>query len=694
MEICTIEECCGVAVQDYILRSVAYELRTRSEIAHLGQLYDTLRTMLNFVSYTHIFAWELLAQTAGKLAVAKYNEQLLEKKLLVQELNQAGRLLENFYQASWYDLAKQKGRSAVETPIEDVRERVRDALEIYKVVQEAADRLVYGEDVAYRLMPKVRSYKPAPEVVLVVNVVGNWASVGITTFWSILRYRSTALRTFIFGDRSGIRDWRQMMKTISLAVPHVLDQARFDYIDIFEHPKMNSYFKRLASGCAESNMSKALYARMLCHELLPLDVKRAIALDLGDILVFQDILELWQEGDHLEASELLAAASHRSYEESQRQSKPSMLNGGVVLYEVEKMRRAGYTEDTLRAAELGLSKGYGHFCVWDQDIINVMHQELWQQQRVRILPCRWSIFPVANWQFFWNAPSFWLPELIDLRRYPGLLAADELIHFCPSATEMMHTVFAFQSKRDKKLARDVALAQGVRNAQPNSFIKAPDGTTCRCGEPAALLHVPSTQKLWPWVQWLFRFHRPSFLPPADDAFYARSEQSEDLGGGFWGSEDQKDLDQMMTGTFAWAKTSGASVVSGHCATMPTVDGHYTHVQVPVPTRSFRVTAETNATVDAHMFFGHIMTIGNELYSVGLELAIDAYNKSSTLLRWGMQGPELGSYMGPVLENEGWSEIWVDVSMEKAPWSHSEVDFEVAADLFFLHVVPSSDAGMF
>ena len=71
-------------MQDYILRSVAYELRVNEDIAHLGQLYDTLRTMLNFVSYTHIYAWELLAQTAGKLAVKKYNEQAEEKRLVIR----------------------------------------------------------------------------------------------------------------------------------------------------------------------------------------------------------------------------------------------------------------------------------------------------------------------------------------------------------------------------------------------------------------------------------------------------------------------------------------------------------------------------------------------------------------------------------------------------------------------------------
>ena len=46
-------------------------------------------------------------------------------------------------------------------------------------------------------------------------------------------------------------------------------------------------------------MSKALYARLLCHELLPLDVERAIAMDLGDILVFEDILGLWESSSNM-----------------------------------------------------------------------------------------------------------------------------------------------------------------------------------------------------------------------------------------------------------------------------------------------------------------------------------------------------------------------------------------------------------
>ena len=45
------------------------------------------------------------------------------------------------------------------------------------------------------------------------------------------------LRVFIFGDQLGIRDWRAMMRTVKFAAPQMIDRVRFDYIDIFQHPR-------------------------------------------------------------------------------------------------------------------------------------------------------------------------------------------------------------------------------------------------------------------------------------------------------------------------------------------------------------------------------------------------------------------------------------------------------------------------
>lgn len=376
----TAEECCGLNFQTLLINSVAKELRATEDLDTLRQIYAVLQAFLHFVNHGHIYAWELIAQTAGKVALAAYNDfasmanelgedMFKSQKLLVmREINHAAHLLENFFQAAWYHHAQETGRSAIETDITEVRPKFQNALQIYKVVQEAGSNLIYDQAEAH----DPRTFAPrhlakSPEIVLVVNVVGSWASVGIVTFWSIWRHRSTPLRVFVLGDQQGIREWRLLIKEVKVAVPHFVHKLRFHYVDIFQHPRMTAYFARLPSECASTNMSKALYARMLCHEILPEDVDRAIALDLGDIIVFRDILDLWNQGDLLEADELLAAASHRSAEEAMRQTKPSMLNGGVVLYEVRRMRSSNYTEDTLKAAALGLDKGYQHFCIWDQD---------------------------------------------------------------------------------------------------------------------------------------------------------------------------------------------------------------------------------------------------------------------------------------------------------------------------------------
>ena len=232
-------------------------------------------------------------------------------------------------------------------------------------------------------------------------------------------------------------------------------------------------------------------------------------------------------------------------------------------------------------------------------------------------------------QFFKNMLQFCLTWVVLLHRNSNWIQVNVSCWTIPismavSRSRMLHTVFAFERKQDRRLARNVALAQGIRNQQPGSSIRAPDGSTCACFQRASLLHVPSTMKLWPWVQKLFRFHSPPFIQDMevdDDAlFRARSEQGEELGGGFWGSEDSKDLESMRQGTLKWARDTGSSVVSGNCATTPTSLGNYAHVDFPkTETTSeshLKLKLETNALVDAHIFVGTIYTVPDGLQSMG------------------------------------------------------------------------------
>ena len=211
-----VEECCGLKVQRALLQSVARDLRAAEEVAHLREIYSVLQAFCHFVNFGDISAWELLAQAAGKVALAEYNDFALRapelgsesyrsrRLFLMREINHAAHLLENFFQAAWYHHAMETGRSAMETDISEVRPKFQNAMIIYEVVQDAADFLLYDFESQLAVQnPRWIPIMAAPEIVLVVNVIGSWASVGFVTFWSILRHRSTPLRVFVLGDQEG-----------------------------------------------------------------------------------------------------------------------------------------------------------------------------------------------------------------------------------------------------------------------------------------------------------------------------------------------------------------------------------------------------------------------------------------------------------------------------------------------------------
>ena len=79
------------------------------------------------------------------------------------------------------------------TDINEVWPRFENALKVYSGVQNAADTLLYDAVARYGMIPGTPRLSTAPEVVLVLTVVGPWASVGIRHLLSILRTRSTPL---------------------------------------------------------------------------------------------------------------------------------------------------------------------------------------------------------------------------------------------------------------------------------------------------------------------------------------------------------------------------------------------------------------------------------------------------------------------------------------------------------------------
>lgn len=678
----SFDDCCGARAMQGLADRIRLLVPT-SDIHDLAGLTMLLKVVITIIHTHSLDAWEVLAQVLTRRAVMRYDkliengghaffdtvpEQREEAMAVGRELNYAAQFSEAFFQALWYSHAQRSAQAPVEVDFAELLPAFSGTLRNYETVQAALDVLTYsplGRNGQSFSLPRPAD-SPREAVVLVVTVVGAWADVGVVTFWSVLRHCTAPLRVFVFGDAAGLRDWRRMLGEARQAAPGLVEAVRFDYVDVFANPRMRAYLARLPPGCAQTNMSIALFSRLICHELLPPDVNRAIAMDLGDVLVFDDVVDLWRQGDLLRDDELMAAASHRSLEESWRATKPTNFNGGVVLYEVSRMRRANYTEDTLRAAREGLERGYNHFCAWDQDIINVMHEDLWGGRGVRTLPCRWMLFPVTGWQFFWNTPGFW-PRGLSGRRYPGLLAANHVEHFCPDEMGLMHSIFAFEQDDKIEYVREMALVQGFQNRQPGATVYAPDGSPCICGERAALLHVPSTMKLWPWVHRLFDHHSPTFARPSGKGanFKLRKEQGPELGGGFWGGESAKDLEATDAAMLSFAADRGLTMEAGNCSTLPTTPNAYSRVDFRGWDRplSFTVAARTTTATDAHVLVGNITSFpaGQRFAGNGLEVVFGLHDDTASAIRLGVHGATLASHAGSTLQRpEGlsWASVWV------------------------------------
>ena len=112
------------------------------------------------------------------------------------------------------------------------------------------------------------------------------------------------------------------------------------------------------------------------------------------------------------------------------------LNAGLVLYNLRRMRQGNFTELTLRAAVWEVERGDG-ICPRDQNILNMLHDEdflgslrslgsLEDGKIMRILPCRWSLFPAVDWHPAWSKPDLWHPELFQRMRYPGLVSPTQV----------------------------------------------------------------------------------------------------------------------------------------------------------------------------------------------------------------------------------------------------------------------------
>jgi len=542
------ERCCGglndplgATRFDLVLRWLGHlEVVNPREIS-LNDYYevtDTLERFIRDLDVDSILAWRLLAVATACDAIERANQFkdgivranfavagngvgngtkiqgsfLREATIVSRFLARAMTRIESFLQFILARKAVEEFRTYASIDPEEARDVFAAPLEYYLAAVRNHDFL------SFELIPLLEAQLQTspvvspigPLVTLLVLCVGQRARQGFPTFWSLLRYRSSRLQVFVFGDEAGLHDWQVAVNELAAGPgARLLQHTTFNYVDFAAHPSFQRFRRRYPAGCVVTpGIGWALLARIVCHELLPADVERAIAIDLGDVLVLEDVRGLWDLFDDFQEEHLLAASHVMSLHH---------VNAGTVLYNVRRMRARNFTAIALRAARDGLRRSGD--CIHDQSILNTIHLHRAEHNYpgpspVMMLPCRWMFVPSTEWQLHWNSPEMWLPEIVARRRYPGLTSASNFEVYCPDVVDLL-SAWAFNIVRENRRSRlrHLALEEGtavVRHCTP-SWSSAGHRQCCRCGERVSLVHVPGDMKRWPFVESLLRAHNPPWL---------------------------------------------------------------------------------------------------------------------------------------------------------------------------------------
>eukprot|EP00434_Breviolum_minutum_P002180 symbB.v1.2.001920.t1/scaffold55.1/size374282/2 len=407
--------------------------------------------------------------------------------------------IEGFQQFCLWHFATRMGKMVTEVAPESCE--MSELLEQYKAAAANHDFLVYW------LIPQLPTLSPdglttsqhgtggsTVTIALQVVCVGAWAQRGFVTLRSLLQHRSgRPLRIFVISDLEGWNDW--LAHSEARKEEMSFQDVSFERIDFYKLMQLERYRKEYPSNCRfEHDIERAMLARVLCHELLPDDIDWVISMDLGDVLVLDDILELWELRQHLK--EHFFAISYAA-------ALGEHLNAGLVLYHLHQMRHGNFTGLILRAATWSMKVQEDGICPRDQNILNVLKDQEFLStvniedfQIMKILPCRWSLFPVVDWHPAWSMVELWQTEIFQRLRYPGVVSTSQVEFYCPDPVDLL-MAYAFLpiSNRQRRVGVYAEQEGGdhLRHCHPLRI----GSPCCKCGEVAALLHVAGDLKGWP-----------------------------------------------------------------------------------------------------------------------------------------------------------------------------------------------------
>lgn len=332
--------------------------------------------------------------------------------------------------------------------------------------------------------------------------------VSAVTVRSLLRHTKARAVTFhVLGDAPVA----SALQTAFAADP----RARFHAWDIQQ--SAGPWLHQLPSQCIEHNPSMrhwgdprvahSILARLFVQEILPVTVRRALVLDVGDTLVLGDVLELLGLIDaEFSEEQAVGMARHMAAERilAPRVQERAQFNGGVVLLDLHKLRELNASMAIVAAANRAAMRyaNDADFCsLLDQDIWNELFRPGYWRSRLYILDCAWNYLPVgaASGDLFgWNRPELWVDEVRHWHLFPGLLRADHIVHYCGSTLEHFgHTLPWSVNDDEFTYMRKVSEQQGRTAVEGGTLLG------CKCGERVRLLHAMGKFRMFAWARELF-----------------------------------------------------------------------------------------------------------------------------------------------------------------------------------------------
>eukprot|EP00929_Paragymnodinium_shiwhaense_P097890 TRINITY_DN59472_c0_g1_i1.p1 TRINITY_DN59472_c0_g1~~TRINITY_DN59472_c0_g1_i1.p1 ORF type:complete len:773 (-),score=95.50 TRINITY_DN59472_c0_g1_i1:200-2518(-) len=651
-----VETCCTTPVTNALLDALGWlspneigAADNNDYISTVGLVGHHLQRFVRDRDLWHKRAWRLLAIASAAEAVARSDrvkdatvkphgessrrKLLDEARAVSRQLAKALYRLGNFQQFAISHKALHTEKMILSMQPEEVRDDFQPALKIYERVADEHNFL------AYQLIPALEDTFPrqlarppvdGPVVNLLVVSLGLWAKTGFNTIWSMVHFSSVRLRIFVMGDPQGLQAWRDAVRELTgQDSKKIMAGVKFEYIDFAAHPGFRALLRRYPKDCTFGEAGKAILARVVSHVLLPPDVDRVISMDLGDILVLDDIRGLWDVGDTLDDHHLMAAADAVALHH---------MNGGLVVYNIQRMRERNFTPLALKVARMGLKVHGDGNCLRDQSIINILHTHRKEYgfsgpSPVMALPCKWSLFPTTDWAPHWNSPEKWLPELRERHRYPGFVSKSHFELYCPDEVDMLSSwAFIPVSEGRQSRIRTYAHHRGMQKQVLCSQARK-SGRCCKCGEKASLIHVPGDLKKWQSVYMQLFAYMPPWLEMPKQTDLSKTSSRV-----WWGGADRTKMIEEGTEKLAHetARSLGLQVVFERCVTVNTgVEGmdalsyHATKLKVHLP---IDLQVETTAAKGAHVLVG----LGSRS---GLEVVMGAHKGGEgALLRWVHSAP--------------------------------------------------------